>query len=99
MAHHSKDDIDDLDNNPIAQELRRMQSDMQQMDRWPRGMITDQDEGALAMAVGREGGKVLLRFAEPTVWVGMEPNQAIELGRSLIKHARAQQKKPEEYPY
>lgn len=98
MAHHGPPP-DDLDNNSIARELRKMQTDMQTMDRWPRGMITDQDEGAIAMAVGSEGGKVLLRFAEPTAWVGMEPNQAIDLGRKLIKHARAQQKRPEKYPY
>lgn len=55
---------------------------------YPAGRLNEQDAGALAMAIGVEAGKVVIRFPKPVLWFGMPPDQAIGLAGLLVKHAR-----------
>ena len=54
---------------------------------FPDGKLTESDEGALEYAVGHTDGKVVIDFGTPTVWFGMEPEQAIQLAQVLLDHA------------
>lgn len=55
---------------------------------FPEGKLTEQDQGEIRMAVFHGNGKVVLDFGTQVTWVGMNPNQAIDLGNALIKHGR-----------
>lgn len=55
---------------------------------FPDGKLTPTDEGEIRIAVGNKEGRVVLDFGTPTVWLGMEPQQARDLARSLFDHAR-----------
>lgn len=72
---------------PVARALRHAQAGLQ--GEYPGGRVNAEDEGAVAMAVGSENGRVFLAFPHPTAWVGLEPAQAMVLATDLIKHARA----------
>lgn len=55
---------------------------------FPDGKLTPDDEGGLQFSIGHRNGKVVLDFGTPAVWIGMEPQQAVELAQSLFDHAR-----------
>lgn len=57
--------------------------------RFPEGKLVDEDEGEIRISIGTAKGSVVLDFGKPTAWVGMTPDQAIDLGNTLIKHAEA----------
>lgn len=56
--------------------------------RFPEGKLTKHDEGEIRFAVFRKDRKVIINFNSPAHWLGMNPNQAIDLGNALIRHAR-----------
>ena len=56
---------------------------------FPQGMISDDDEGACAIAIGVESGNVILRFSEPQAWIGLPPQQAVDPAQNIIRKARA----------
>lgn len=56
--------------------------------RFPEGKLVPQDEGEIRFAVGRAKGKVIIEFGKSVHWVGMSGEQAIDLGRSLMKQGR-----------
>lgn len=56
---------------------------------YPNGRMNADDSGAIAMQVGVEEGRVVLRFPKAVAWVGMTGDDAMGLAQSLIKHARA----------
>ena len=56
--------------------------------RFPQGKITRHDEGEIRFAIGSKDGKVIIDFGSQVTWVGMPPEQAIELGEILIKRAK-----------
>ncbi len=97
MSHHGKEsgaspfhDFDIADNKALD-ELRRVFRDkaLGKTGEFPSGKLREDDEGGVLFAVGKERGKVVIQFGEPTKWVGMEPQQAIDLASLLIKHARS----------
>ena len=57
---------------------------------FPDGRIAADDDGALTFKIGADADKgvIVIEYSKPTVWVGMQPQQAIELAQALIKHAR-----------
>ena len=55
---------------------------------WPDGMIHEDDEGVTAMAISVQNKHVVIQFPEPTAWIGITPEQAMELAGSLIQNAR-----------
>ncbi len=61
---------------------------------WPNGMMREDDEGVCAIAVGAENGNVVIQFSEPQKWVGMTPEQAVDLAQLIIARARQVAKKP-----
>jgi hypothetical protein len=47
------------------------------------------------MEVGTDHGKVIISFSEPTVWIGLSPEQARAMAALLVKHAeRLEEAKP-----
>ena len=94
MSHHG---IDPIGNNPLLRKLmaraeatgdalkdaqRKLQGE------YPNGRLSDTDEGALAVMIGHENGKVVMQFASPTAWIGFTPEQAMDIAQTLISHAR-----------
>lgn len=87
MSHHGNDD-------PELQ--RAMHEAMKQVfGEFPDGKLNKDDAGGIAMAVGVEHGRVVLRFPKPVAWVGFTADEAIALAESLVQNARkAGSKKP-----
>ena len=56
---------------------------------YPDGRLNPEDQGALAVGIAHQNGKVVMQFPKPTTWIGFTPEQAIEMAESLIDHARA----------
>jgi len=77
MSHHG--------NNPNPQLHEAMRN---LFGEFPDGKLNEDDSGAVAMAVGVENNRVVLRFPKPIAWVGMTGDEAFELGQMLLKHAR-----------
>lgn len=60
---------------------------------YPNGKANEQDEGPVMLAVGletTEEGKKIVRidFGAPVEWIGITPEQAVQLGNELFKLAR-----------
>jgi hypothetical protein len=55
---------------------------------YPNGKLNESDDGALAMTVGTDNGRVRIHFHKPIQWVAFPPEQAVELAQCLIKVAR-----------
>lgn len=43
-----------------------------------------EDDGKTEMIINAEGGKVIVRFREPRLWVAMDPANAVGIGKHLI---------------
>lgn len=56
--------------------------------KFPMGKMHRSDEGQLRIAVGRERGKVVMRFGCPVAWIGMGPEEAEAIAQSLLHHAK-----------
>ena len=54
---------------------------------FPQGQLTKADEGEIQFMVGAKNDKVILQFGTPVAWMGMTPEQAIDLGEMLIQKA------------
>lgn len=56
--------------------------------RFPRGRLTDDDEGEVRFAVGITLDRtIVLDFGKPVKWLGMAPNDARKLGYMLLHKA------------
>lgn len=57
---------------------------------FPEGKLNPHDEGGLNIAVGhdKKTGKVVIQFGTPVAWIGMNPKQAMDIGKGIIKHAK-----------
>lgn len=97
MSHHGKEsgaspfhDFDIADNETLNQLRRKFREQaLGKTGQFPAGKLREDDEGGVVFAVGQERGKVVIQFAEPTKWIGMEAQQALDLASLLIKHARS----------
>lgn len=85
----------------LAQERQHRRNLMDQLKgqrkrNYPEGRLGPDDEGELTYAVGPdpEDGIVRLEFDKPVEWLGLPPQQAIELAQSLIRHARTVSTEP-----
>jgi len=58
-------------------------------DRYPRGKIADDDEGEADMAITMSvrDRTVIIAFAKPMRWIGMDKATALTIGQMLIKRA------------
>ena len=85
------------DRNPLPPEMDEQLKKMFPLEkdglfgatgRYPMGKLSQTDEGEIIFGVAHTEGRVILDFGKPVHWVGMTPNQAIDLGNALLKHAR-----------
>ena len=64
---------------------------------FPNGKVCPEDQGEIQFAIGSDVGKglVVLDFGEkPVGFVAMTPQQAVDIGTALIRHARGITKEP-----
>ena len=88
MAHHGKYHLPQ--DSEFMKKIQAAHKEVREgFTPYPNGMMREDDEGAIGLAVGHENGRVKLLFAEPCAWIGMTPKQAMEMAGDLIKHARA----------
>lgn len=76
------------DNLETAEEVaRRKLAQLGATGEYPEGKLNPDDEGELKMAVGTEGGRVVMKFGKPVAWIGFTDAQAREIAALLCKHA------------
>ena len=63
---------------------------------WSDGRLGPTDDGDLAFAVGPhpDHDLIVIDFGKPVEFVSVQPQQAVELAQTLIKHARALSREP-----
>ena len=97
MSHHGQDPLNEKQSELLHKILSAKQQitgdplrDMQRklQGEFPDGRLNANDEGALAVMIGHEKGKVVMQFASPTAWIGFTPEQAMDIAQMLITHAR-----------
>ena len=54
---------------------------------FPRGQLNADDEGELTLGITRDdkNGIVRIDFGKPVAWMGLEPAQAIEMAKAILK--------------
>jgi hypothetical protein len=57
--------------------------------RFPQGKLNPHDEGGLAMAIGQEAGKVVVKFGKKIAWIGLDADAALAFASILVGHAMA----------
>jgi len=57
------------------------------VDQYPRGKIADDDEGETDMAITVRDRTVIIAFAKPMNWIGMDKQTALAIGNKLIERA------------
>lgn len=98
-AHHGGP-MENNDGESVIELLRRQQALQQRFTeqvegrakrQWSEGRLNGKDDGDLAFAISADKEKqvVMLDFGKPVEWIGLPPQQAIELAQSLIQKARA----------
>lgn len=91
MSHHGSEPLQaahDKLRQQMEIEAQRMQLGATQ--RTPAGQMHETDEGEIRMGVANDPSrlKVYLNFGKPIAWIGMSPDEARELGETLIEHSR-----------
>lgn len=85
MSHHGSNPLEG--GTPEQQKLlSKMMSKL--LGEHPDGKLNPNDEGALAVIIGEENGRVVIRFPKPIAWIGFTPEQAMDIAQSLITQAR-----------
>jgi hypothetical protein len=77
MSHHSSEP-----NSELSEAMRRL------FGEYPDGKLNPDDAGAVAMEIGVENSRVVIRFPKPIAWIGMTGDEAFELAQCLLRHAR-----------
>ncbi len=54
---------------------------------YPQGKLREDDDGAIEMKIGVYKGKVVIEFANQVKWFGMNADEAIQMGMTLIASA------------
>jgi hypothetical protein len=56
---------------------------------FPRGQLNADDEGELTLGVAfdEKNGIVVINFGKPVAWMGLEPAQAIEMAKTILKQS------------
>lgn len=91
MSHHGSEPFDG-EHEGIRKLLGEMKASAANfrgpIGAYPDGMLTKQDEGSIQFAIGEKDGKVVLDFGAPVAWIGVTPQQAMDLASALMKRAR-----------
>lgn len=63
---------------------------------YPEGRMGADDDGSVAFAVAADPvkGVVIINFNKPVAWLGMPPEQAMQLAQLLMNHAKKIAKEP-----
>lgn len=87
MAHHSTHEDDSILRAVFGKQLPA--AALGATGEFPQGKLADDDEGEIrfAVAADKNAGKVIIDFGSPVTWVGMDPEQASQLGDTLRKKA------------
>jgi hypothetical protein len=56
-------------------------------DNYPRGKISDDDEGEADLAITVRDRTVVVAFAKPMRWIAMDKRTALAIARALILRA------------
>lgn len=92
MSHHSSNQpFNESDEQRANRErVEKMLSDQMKnlLGEFPKGKLNADDEGALAVAISANQGKVVINFPKPVQWIGFTPEQAVQIAQSLIQRAR-----------
>lgn len=90
LSHHESNEQSEL--MKLFQEQRAGQAQR----KWPDGRLNGSDDGELAYMIGSDAnaGIVQIQFPKPVTVLGLNPQDAINLAQSLIKHARSIAKEP-----
>lgn len=54
---------------------------------YPRGKMSEDDEGEIRLAIGHNGTEVIIQFGTPVTWLGMPKSNAKEFGEKVLKAA------------
>ncbi len=54
---------------------------------YPEGKLNEGDEGAIALKIGIEKGKIVIAYPEPIAWIAFSPMDAITFGEAVIAKA------------
>lgn len=91
MSHHNFDpkelERQQREMRNLAQFYKRKLPNFGTTGRFPEGRLTEDDEGEIRFGVAVTQGKVLIDFGKPTHSLGLNPQQARELGESLLSGA------------
>lgn len=58
-----------------------------EMEKYPRGKLSDDDEGAVRIAIGVRDKTLVIDFGKDLSWIGMGKAEAIEFANAIIKRA------------
>lgn len=94
MSHHGFDPFGK--DGPERENIKKLLAEMKAttsefrgpIGDYPNGRLARSDEGSIQFAIGDKDGKVVIDFGSPVAWVGMTPQQAMDLAAAIIKRAR-----------
>ena len=85
MSHHSDEEFPHPE---IFQKMLDTSGFRGPIGAFPKGKLTQSDEGSIQFGVGVKDGKVVLDFGTAVTWVGMDAQQAADLASVLLSKAR-----------
>jgi hypothetical protein len=90
-SHHSEGHSQ----SELIKRFEKQLSGMQERT-WGQGRISGDDDGELAFVVssGQQPNIVRIDFGKPVEWLGLPPQEAVQLAQLLIKHARSVSTEP-----
>lgn len=97
MSHHSSEPFNELGDQFRQQmEIEAQRMGLGATSRHPSGSVHASDEGEIRMGVASDDktGKVMLNFGKPVAWLAFNPEEAIDVAKALIQHARKISKEP-----
>ena len=57
-------------------------------NQYPDGKANEQDEGAIAIAIGIEDNIIKMDFVKKIAWIGFDKYSAMQVAEALLKHAK-----------
>ena len=88
MSHHGQEPFDGNMRKLLAEMKASAATFRGAVGAYPDGMLTPKDEGSIQFAIGSQDGKVVIDFGTPTAWIGMTPQQAMDIASAIIKRVR-----------
>lgn len=88
MSHHGREPFDLEARKQLIDSLKSTESYRGPIGAYPDGKLTKRDEGNIQFAIGSKDGKVVMDFGSAVAWIGMTPQDAMDLAAALMRHAR-----------